>query len=105
MNSLEKQKTEQTENIVKLLQPVFPGVEAYRYNPASIRVRIVDERFRGLSRPERDDMVEPYLRQLPEETLEDLVILLLLSPDEIPRSMMNVEFEYPSPAPGPTVAG
>jgi stress-induced morphogen len=97
-NEQPKRKTRQTKLVEKVLQREYPSTEAYRYNPASIRVRIIDERFRGLSRIERDDLVSPLLSELPEEIQVDITILLLLTPEEIKTSAMNVEFEHPSPS-------
>lgn len=98
MSSYAKQKNEQTKLIEERLRPHFPNVEAYRYNIASIRVRIIDERFRGKSKPDREEMVLPIIEDLPEEIQTDLTILLLLVPKETDQSMMNVEFENPTPS-------
>ncbi len=94
-------KTPETEEIERLLKGTFPGTEVYRYNSASIRVRIVDERFKGKPASERDAMVEPLLARLPEDTQADITMLLLLVPDEAegsPRSLLYLEFEHPSPS-------
>lgn len=98
MATATKLKTEETTLIEKILKPHFANVQAYRYNPVSIRVRIVDDRFQGKSNPERDDMVEPLLRQLPQEIQDDITILLLLTEEETRTRMMNVEFENPTPS-------
>ena len=87
-----KKKNKSTRLIEHALREEFPSVEAYQYNPASIRVRIVDKRFNGLNNVERDDLVDPLLKPLPEEVQGDITILLLLAPDEVTRSPMNVEF-------------
>jgi hypothetical protein len=98
ITAIAKQKNEETDLIEKKLRSVFPNVEAYRYNIASIRVRIIDEHFRGKSKLERDDWVSPLLEGLPEETQNDITILLLLTPEELDHSLMNLEFENPSPS-------
>lgn len=73
-----------------------PGsVTVYRYNPASVRVRVIDKRFSGLSIPERERIVTPLIRQLPEDVQADLTVLLLLGPDETEGSLMNREFDDP----------
>ena|SRR5437867_3664366 len=99
-----KKSTRETKQIEKLLQahfpdhpPEYPPV-AYRYNPASVRVRVVSDRFKGKSRSEREEMVLPLIHQLPENTQADIMILLLLTPEELDRSLMNMEFENPSPS-------
>jgi stress-induced morphogen len=99
-----KKKTPETKRIERILRDSFPDhpadypPEAYRYNPASIRVRVVDESFRGKSRPDREAMVLPLLRKLGEDVRADITVLLLLSPDEVQQSMMNLEFEEPTPS-------
>jgi len=78
----------------------FTKVDAYRKNPAVIHVRIIDQRFLNMSDCERDDMVSPYLDQLPREVRDAITYLLMLAPAEIVampkltrRIVANVEFE------------
>ena len=96
MSTTSRLKNEQTELIEKTLKSGFPNVEAYRYNSVSIRIRVIDDRFKGKSKPERDDMVSPLLDKLPEDIQADITILLLLTDDELAQSLMNLEFEHPS---------
>jgi stress-induced morphogen len=100
MSTVSKKKNRETKKIEEVIKPSFPNadVEVYRYNSASIRVRMIDIQFRGKSKAERHDMVAPLLRNLPENTQADITVLLLLSPEELETSPMNVEFEYPSPS-------
>jgi len=95
-------RTAETRKVEELLRTRFPGADAYRYNSASIRVRIIDPRFEGLSPEQRDALVEPLLDQLPENTQADIINLLTLSPSEVAgstsRSLPNIEFEDPSPS-------
>ena len=99
-----RKQTPETKRIVELLEPAFPNhppdypPAAYRFNSAPIRVRIVDESFRAKSCAERDEMVAPLLEQLPEETYTDIMILLLLTPEEVDESLMNMDFENPAPS-------
>lgn len=74
-------------------------IDAYRYNPASIRIRIVDPDFKGKNRIERDDIVSAILDKLPDDVQAEITVLLLLSPDETKTSTMNMEFEKPTPSP------
>jgi hypothetical protein len=83
----------------------FERVDAYRYNSASLRIRVVDSRFEAMSQDQRDALVEPELDKLPEATQSDIVNLVLLSPSELDQPsdafrefLMNTEFEYPSPS-------
>ncbi|MFO7901326.1 MAG: hypothetical protein R6U98_01590 [Pirellulaceae bacterium] len=62
----------------------------YRYNPASIRIRIVDSIFSGRSKSERHDYAMQYLRGLPDDVLSEISILLCLEPGE--RSLLDLEF-------------
>jgi stress-induced morphogen len=95
--------TKETKAIERLIDAEFPDSlrdlpRAYRYSPVSIRVRIVDERFRGKNRSEREKMVLPLIRSLPDEVQQDLTILLLLAPEELKDSLMNREYENPTPS-------
>ena len=95
MSKSRKRKTAETKLVEAQLKPEFPSVEAYRYNLASIRVRIVDDRFRGKSLSQRDEMVTPLLADLPQEVQDDITLLLLFAPDEPDRSPISYEFDHP----------
>ena len=105
MKSTRVKRTRETKAIEKLMTEHFPNhardfpPAAYRYNPASIRVRVVDEQFKDKSLTERERMVRPILEELPEETQADIMILLLLSPDEMNGTMMSHEFDHPTQPP------
>jgi stress-induced morphogen len=105
MIALEDRATPETARIVRLLEAHFPHhpaaypAAAYRYNSASIRVRVVDDSFRGLDLLDREEKVRPLLRKLPQGTRSDITILLLLTPEEVEDSWGNREFENPSPPP------
>jgi hypothetical protein len=95
-------QTEETRHVEGQLRAVFPGTDAYRYNSASIRVRIIDPCFEGKTDDERDAMIEPLILKLPEETQRDIINLLALAPGELKefnrRTLLNEEFEDPSPS-------
>jgi len=98
-------KDAETTRIEALLTEHFPDhprgypPAAYRYNPASIRVRVVSDSFAGKDRVERSEMVYPILeKNLPEDTWQDIMIILLLTPDEVEDSLTNREFENPTPS-------
>jgi stress-induced morphogen len=76
----------------------FTNAAAYRYNSVSLRVRIIDPRFRGLSAIEREKMVLPHIEGLPKKIRDDITILLLLAPEETSTSMMSLEFDDPTPS-------
>lgn len=102
----EGKRTPETREVERvLLDAGFQTANAYRYNSASIRVRVIDERFEGLPAEQRDAMVEPHLRQLPERTQADIVSLFTFAPSELQQSpvtfrefMLNAEFVDPSPS-------
>jgi stress-induced morphogen len=98
----EGMRTDESRRVERLLRRKFPNTDAYRYNSASLRVRVIDDRFKGMSNEERDSMVEPLLKKLPKKTQDDIMNLITLSPDEAAHfssnSLMNLEFEEPSPS-------
>ena len=102
----EAMRTDETRHVESVLRSVgFEKVDAYRYNSASIRVRVIDSRFEGLAPEKRDAMVEPLLEQLPERTQADIMTLLTLAPSETlqtPKTfrqfVKNTEFDDPSPS-------
>ena len=102
----ESKRTEESCMVEQMLRDAgFERVDAYRYNSASLRVRIVDPRFESLSREERDAIAEPALEKLPLQTQSDIVSLVLVSPSELNSPgrtfrefMLNTEFDDPSPS-------
>ena len=102
----EAKQTDETRHVVEVLNRAgFPQVDAYRYNSASIRLRVIDPRFEGLSNEKRDAMVEPILDQLPERTQADIMTLFTFAPSELQQTpktlrqfMANTEFDDPSPS-------
>ena len=97
--------TPETRSVEELLRRHFNQADSYRYNSASIRVRVIDPQFEGMSREKRDAMVEQYLDLLPPETQRDIVTLFTFSPSELeptPKTfrecMLNTEFDDPSPS-------
>lgn len=101
-----KNQNEETHSVENILRSAgFEQVDSYRYNSASIRVRVIDARFEGLSHVERDTLIEPYLAKLPDDTQADIVTLLALAPSELApgskmlrQQLLNLEFEDPSPS-------
>ena len=101
----EAKRTAETRQVEDVLRKAgFATVDAYRYNSASIRVRVIDPRFEGLPHEQRDAMVEPHLEQLPERTQADIMTLFTFAPSELQQTpktfrefLLNTEFEDPSP--------
>ena len=81
-----------------ILRKPFPNATVRRTNSLMLRVRIIDKRFRGLSKVARHELVEPLLDQLPAELQEEIYFVLLLTPDEVATSTLNEEFENPVPS-------
>jgi|SRR5947207_9001060 len=105
MNKNHKKADGSVRRILKMLGETFGAahpsaiIEAYRYNPASIRIRIVDPLFRGLNLVERDNLVRPYFDLLPDKIRAEIMLLLLLTPAERKRSFGSMEFDDPTPSP------
>ncbi|HUY88822.1 MAG TPA: hypothetical protein VMV10_08820 [Pirellulales bacterium] len=72
--------------------------EIYRQNPVSIRIRVIDPRFAGVDRIDREEDIWRHLEALPEEVLADITMLLVLTPAEAEKSFANYEFEHPLPS-------
>src|SRR3954469_19901128 len=96
-NLWEDRKTDETRAIERALRERFPDTEAYRYNSASIRIRVIDDAFKGKSDREREQLLEPILERLPEETQADIMLLLTMTKKETKEFgkdyLINLEFE------------
>ncbi len=94
-------RTAETRLVERELRKEFPRTDAYRFNNASIRVRIIDPRFKDRSNSRRVDLVEAVIKRLPQETQQDIMNLQLLTPEEVDatlgRRLVRLEFENPSP--------
>jgi hypothetical protein len=96
----ETMRTAETRRIEERLRAAgFAQVDAYRFNSASIRIRIIDPRFEDKPGSERQDLVFPVIDKLPKRTREDILLLLTLAPSEVGkvnrRTLINLEFEHP----------
>lgn len=77
-------RTEESRMVEKaLLDAGFERVDAYRYNSASLRVRVVDSEFESMPADQRNALIDPELDKLPETTQSDIINLVLLSPVEL----------------------
>jgi stress-induced morphogen len=68
-------------------------VSVHRDSPVSVRVRVIDPDFRDKSRSERHKTVWPLLYPLDEDTLAELTMLLLITPEEEDTSLANQDFK------------
>ena len=69
-------------------------IDVYRLDVVSIRARIVDPEFQGISRGDRHDKVWDLLEHLPTEILFQVSLLVLITPDEAPDSNSNFVFDH-----------
>ena len=80
---------------------VAGGKNNCRYT-ATIRVRVIDDRFEGKSIEEREALVLPLFKKLPKKMRDDVLLLPTLAPSEqetsSSQSLMNLEFEQPLPS-------
>ena len=70
-------------------------IAVYRQNSVSIRARLIDPDFKGLSRTTRHDAIWKYFEPLDEMVQDQIILLLLLTPDEVAKSFANFDFENP----------
>jgi hypothetical protein len=101
----ESKRTDETRRVEDSLRKSFDRVDSYRYNSASIRVRVIDQRFEGMQRDERERKVEEEIAKLPEDTQRDIVTIFCFAPSELRQTpktlrefMLNTEFDEPSPS-------
>ncbi len=99
-----RRRTVETRLVEKVLREEFPNVDAYLYNPVSIRVRVIDPRFAGKSNHRRDAIVDRHLQKLPEEIQNKIMRLFAFTPKELEipslhHWFINQDFEAPD-APG-----
>ena len=90
--------TEQVRAVLEDYERSHAAAECFvrRYNPASIRIKIIDPKFHGLSKGERHDYALTFLNALPEDVLAQISVLLCLEPGE--TSLLDLEFRDPSPS-------
>ena len=82
-------------------EAAYPGAEAklYRQNSASIRIKVTDRRFEGMSKSRRHDHVWNFLAQrVPQDTLAEISQVLAIAPAELQMSFANFEFDDPRPS-------
>jgi len=73
-------------------------IHVKRQNSVSIRIRVIDRDFAGISRAERHEIVWHFLEALPEDVQSQVSLLIPLTPDETSTSLANLEFENPTPS-------
>lgn len=73
-------------------------ITVYRHNPVSVWVRVVDPEFSRMNRVDRNDRVWQYLDRLDDEEQADVSRLVLLAPEEVEKSIGNMDFDDPIPS-------
>ena len=74
-------------------------IDVKRYNSVCVWIRVVDPDFARMDLNDRDDSVWDALEvSVSEETLAEVSWLVLLTPKERKKSLMNLEFEDPTPS-------
>jgi stress-induced morphogen len=96
--------TVQKQAFMKALKPYLAEhrratVDMYRRSRFALRIRIIDPDFAGLDRVDRDELIREYIKSVPDEVMDELSMLLLLTPDEVEQSIANFDFENPEPMP------
>lgn len=99
-----KSNKPKSDSVVKLIREVLSAyqtthksahIDVYRLNSVSVRIRIIDPKFKGMSLAQRDDIVWEHLNQLPDRALAEISLVLLFSPDEARHSLASLEFDEP----------
>src|SRR5439155_9827278 len=93
-----RNQKEKVRLIEKAFTSQFPNTRIKPYNIASIRIRVIDDRFARKNRVEREKLVLPIIHSLPEDVQADIIFLLLLALGEQEESLVNLEFEQPTPS-------
>lgn len=92
---------EKVKAVLDEYERLHPGAVAnlYRQNSASIRIRVIDERFAQWSKGQRHDYLWKFITdRLSEDDVEEISVLLPLSKAELRSSFMNSEFDDPIPS-------
>lgn len=104
MARAQRGQTAATARIYQLLKTRFTKLPAqehvvYQYN-AAIRIRIIDDSFRGQTVDEREDSLVSLLNALPLKMRTSVTALLLLTPEEAadPRNTASKAFDEESPS-------
>jgi hypothetical protein len=73
------------------------GEVVYRYNAASVRIRVVSQKFEGKNEEERERLVMEALRGVPKDIQDDITMILMYTPDDAENTeYMMREFDDPS---------
>lgn len=99
----EKVQDQTTAQIFAALKKEFPDLPddpsqvVYRYNPVSVRVRVISSRFVGKTSAERGAMVAAAYEPLPPDATDDITMELTLTPREAKQSYQRLSQEFDDP--------
>lgn len=98
---LTRKQQQELDRVLAPFREQYPDarVAMYRRNQHAIRIRVVDSAFERLDRSVRKKLLWTYLDQLPPDVLQDITMLLVLTPTEVEESYVNDDFEHPLPSP------
>ena len=73
-------------------------IEARRTGYDFIHVRIIDKALKTMNRVERSDKIWPlFFEKLPDEIIQDITRVILVTPEEAPHNGSSIEFDDPLP--------
>jgi stress-induced morphogen len=64
-----------------------------RVNDFMVNIRVIDPDFQGMNRGERHDKIWEILETVPDEIVEEVSVLLLLTPSEANRPFADAAFD------------
>jgi len=104
LKAAKKGQDESTQQVYDALKASFPLIPSepqqvvYRYNPVSIRVRVIDDSFEGQSVSTRLSRVRRSIRSLPQMIQDDITMTLVLTSEEAedPTALLSFEFDDPT---------
>jgi hypothetical protein len=100
---LPKQPDSRLKDIAKALKKYDTAhpdakIEIKRQNSVSVRIRVIDPGFAHKSRADREEEVWAALQDLPDGTVAEITVLLLLTEEEAAKSFANYDFDHPIPS-------
>lgn len=73
-------------------------LDMYRRNQYALRMRVIDPGFEGMDLVDRDTLIREYLDSLPDEIMDDLTMIVLITPKESATSVANFDYDNPQPS-------
>ena len=67
-------------------------------NPVTIWIRVIDPDFAGVDRADRHEILWKFIESLDENDLNQISLLLALTPQEAEKSPGSLSFEHPAVA-------